>query len=633
MSLFCNFQDAPTLIKDKLLLSTVVEEHGVTLKRQGKEWVGLCPFHEEKTPSFSVNDSKGVYLCRGCSAHGDVITFVSETTGQSPGQVIRSLVKRLGYQITPSEEWKNGRASRNRPILRTDDRDLLTGFHNYVAQMAHRNLVALLRREPGSPVVRYVRHERCYSEDVILQYGLGYLPSQADLYDLARTPHPLNPEPTELNRQHWEALAVETGLLKNGHSRSMFQGRLLFPITNSSGSCVAFSARVIPGAEEDAILPDRKYLNSPSTLIFDKSTALFGMVPWSEVLGDTALRQAWRTRLNASVVLIVEGLTDAIRLAERGIHAVAAMGTGITKNHLRTIFRQFNHVQVVTDGDDAGISAAKRTLIEGIPLLKPGTRFCAIALPQGEDPDTFFEVASDSDAVQNMLALLPKLHVEDVWYQQFIAPVCDPLTLADQVTIEQALSGKHDAPMPEDPDWRLAFHRFVADKTGYVTRPYCHTRGIGLPRPLHHTLIQGDVAVFWLYRVSRYPALLACLSRWDNRWWVRDALNGLLADPIEVPPTLRVLFHTRASLSENSIDPKGLNSWSDLAHHLIEAGFPSSLLVHWSEIARDTDRSLEKLGYAQELFAPDLWEYELTSWVEELDTRLTSRLHQAVSAT
>lgn len=631
MSLFCNFDEAPALIKDRLVLSSVIEEEGIQLKKQGREWVGLCPFHDEKTPSFSVNDSKGVYFCRGCRANGDVISFIADRTGQNKGRVIRSLAKRVGYSVRASEGW-SPTPKASQPAINTDDREALTAIHDHVAQIAHANLVRLLESGKDAALSNYLLSERQFSHSTIIEYGLGYLPAGADLYELAARKTSINNEPTQLSQQHWETLAAEAGLLRLGKHRSMFQGRLLFPVINPDGLCVAFSARVIPEKEGEAVLADRKYLNSPATLIFDKSRTLFGMTPWHAVLTNKQASLAWRDRLDGSMALLVEGLTDVMRLGESGVHAFGSMGTSITENHLRMVFRQFDMLKTITDGDNAGVDAAKRTLLAGIPLLKPGKRLSALVLPEGEDPDTYFKAMGTQPDVVAALAQLPEICPEEIWFAKYIRPVSDPLTLADQVTIEHALSGGGGAPIPDDPTWRLAFHRYVADQTGYVTRPYHLNRGTGLVDTLNHTLIEGDVSSFWAYRVARFPALLGALGEWENRWWVQDALNGLLADPVECPPALRLLYHAKRALARSDKDPAALHSWPQLADALIDSGFPSSLLVHWSEIAYDTDKTLEHLGYAEEVYAPDLWEYELQAWVGDVDRRLTEKLRQAVIA-
>lgn len=631
MSLLCNFSEAPALIKEQLVLSNVIEAEGVTLKKQGGEWVGLCPMpdHDEKTPSFHVNDEKGVYLCRGCGATGDVINFVAQRNGQSHGQAIRSLARKIGYTIRASEQWKQDNQNQ-RPSIGSDSRDRLAELHDQVAQVAHETL-KLLIDEPDHPVTEYLMSTRGYTRDIIDQYGLGFLPFTKTLYDLISTESQANPNPTTLGRRQWETLATEAGLIRQGRPHSMFQGRLLFPIIGTGGKCVAFSARVIPAISDQAILADRKYLNTSATFLFDKSKTLFGASPWRYLMDQQTLASDWHRRMSGHLVVLVEGLTDVLRLAQLGIHAVASMGTAITHQQLRLLFRQFRVIIVLTDADTAGIEAAEKSLLTGMPMLTPGLRFYSATLPLGEDPDSFFQ-SSKRDSAENRLLSLPTITPEVVWFERYVGHTDNPLSLADQVTIEHALSGSNDIPVPVDPYWLVALHRYVADRTGYLTRPYANQRGMGLPAQDMSSLLDDDTSAFWLYRVARYPSLLQGLKPYAHRWWVNDAINGLLANPLECPPALRLLFTAYFSLNRSEPGIRSADQWSELAVHLIDSGFPSSLLAGWADIAYDTDQSLATLGYVQEVFAPDLWEHELKEWVEDIDHRLTDKLTQAVIA-
>ena len=340
---------------------------------------------------------------------------------------------------------------------------------------------------------------------------------------------------------------------------------------------------------------------------------------------------AWRERLSSNEAVLVEGLTDVLRLAGLGIFAVAAMGTAITEHQLRLLFRQNETTIVLTDGDKAGLPAARRTLIAGIPLLVAGKRFFAAVLPDGEDPDTYFRQVTKSNA-QDALTGLPRLQPEGIWFEEFIKDCSDPISLSDQITIERALAGADDIPLPADSFWLIAFHRYVEEQTGYVTKPYSHTRGLGLPAALSSQIISEDTSAFWLYRTSRFPALLNVLTPFKDRWWVRDAVSGLLSHSLECPPALRVLYTAHSLLLNAGRIPAEKETWDTLASHLIEAGFSSSLLIPWNNLAYDTDRSLAELGYIQEVFAPDLWEHELSEWLTDVDDRLTRKLVQAVAS-
>ena len=632
MSPLINFFEAPELIKKHFVLSRFIIAEGVELKHKGKEAVGLCPFHEESTPSFSVNDEKGVYLCRGCRATGDIISFVATTKGLSTGKAIRHLAERMGLKIRPTPEARQHDRKPTRAVTQ-EDRALMVNVHDHVAQVAHRYMLSLLR-DPADPVSAYILEERRISLVSVHRFGLGYLPSDRTLWELVSTPSEINPDPTPLTQSHWRVIATQAGLLSSQYDKSMFQGRLLFPIANNDGKCVGFSGRVIPSLVDHAVMGERKYLNSPETLVFDKSKLLYGLTPWHFVLQNKAASQLWRQTLNQSNYALVEGFTDVIRLGELGVRAVAAMGTAITDHQLSLIFSRADTLCLLTDGDGAGLEATNKALLKGISQMKAGFNLYAAYLPDGEDPDTYFEELANypdpADHFWHLVNGLPRRTPEQEWFDVCVGRVANPVTLADQVRIEQALSDNAPVPVTSDPIWRLSLIRYVADVTGYFTRPFASMRSAYFSPQTQSEWVLDDTSKFWLYRIARAPEILRTMTVPKIRsWWVNDAVNGLLADALECPPALRLIFQAARAVSRNPT--RELRHWPDLAGALLDANFPSALLVAWSNVLTDGDRSLTGLGYSSEMLAPDLWVVEFQDWVQAVENTLNKQLHQALN--
>lgn len=636
VSPFINFSEAPDKIKQHYVLSRYIEDSGVELKRQGREAVGLCPFKAEKTPSFSVNDEKGVYLCRGCGATGDIITYVSESTGVSQGRAIRTLAEAMGYQIR--SEDRQGREVSRKPSATANkaSREAMIEVHDHVAQVAHAYLLEILE-QPEHPVTRYLQ-ERGLERSSVELFGLGYLPSDVTLWEHVSRASSCNSTPTTFGPQHWRTLAQESGLLGNRHQVSMFQGRLLFPIVNGDGCCVAFSGRVIPSISGQAVLPDRKYLNSPETFIFTKSRVLFGLTPWHASFTHDGVRERWRNLRGAGRVVTVEGVTDVLRLALLGVWSVASLGTAISEFHLDLLFRAADTVCLLTDGDSAGEAAAQKGLLLGFSRLKAGKRIYAATLPQGEDPDTYFrELADCPDSAAHFWHLtggLSHSHPEQVWFDQVIGKVDYPVSLGDRVLIDQAVSEDAPIAVPADPLWRVAVLRFLFEKTGYSPAVFgCQAQASSVHPDNQRQWLLDDSAKFWLYRVARAPHILPLIAeRWLDTWWGKDVVAGLLASGYDCPPALQVIIYAAGILRDGGVTLSADSSWRTLADALLENGCSSSLLISWSAVLADGDQSFAALGYGEEALVPDLWVAEFDEWARSIDSALSQKLAQAIGS-
>jgi DNA primase len=320
------------------------------LRRSGANYLGLCPFHQEKSPSFNVNSPRQIFHCFGCGTGGNVFTFVMRMEGLSFPEAVKRLGERAGIRV---EETPVTPADRQR----RDQRARLLRINEAACAFYHR---VLLEDAAGAPGRRYLR-QRGYESAIVRSFRLGFAPAQWESLAGHLTAQGFSQE--ELRA---------AGLVREGSGgrgdRDLFHNRLLFPILDPEGEVVAFGGRVL-----DDGMP--KYLNSPETPVYQKGRTLYGLSQ-----GRDAIRQA-RT------VLVVEGYFDLLALHRAGIaNAVAACGTALTAEHARLIKRYAEQALLVFDADKAGRQATFRAMDALIP---EGVETRAVTLAAGEDPDSF----------------------------------------------------------------------------------------------------------------------------------------------------------------------------------------------------------------------------------------------------
>jgi DNA primase len=340
--------DAIQRIRERASLVEVVSDV-VTLRRRGRTAVGLCPFHTEKTPSFTVSEERGFYHCFGCGEHGDVFGFVMKTQSLAFPEAVRVVAQRFGLPVPEGVE----------PEKRAGD-PLLAA--NVAAAAFFRRA---LEGTAGARARAYLA-ERGVGADVVARFGLGYAPGTGDA--LAR----------HLQR---EGVAMEHALTLGlvgrrdaGGFYDRFRDRLMFPIADATSRIVAFGGRILPGRPA-AGDPPPKYLNSPESPLFHKGHTLYGLPHARD-----AIRRNGRA-------IVVEGYLDVIALAEAGIaEVVAPLGTALTADQLRVLRRLCESVLACFDGDDAGRRAAARSFAT---FVEAGLWGRGVFLPAGEDPDTF----------------------------------------------------------------------------------------------------------------------------------------------------------------------------------------------------------------------------------------------------
>ena len=343
-------------IRDRSSIQEVVSDY-VTLKKTGKNYKGLCPFHSEKTPSFMVNEEKQIFHCFGCGEGGDVFTFLMKAGQFSFPQAVEELAKRYGVQL-PSREFS---ATQNKEMAK---REAL--FHiNQIASEYFHDL--LTKRREGEEGRKYLS-QRGISQEVIVEHRLGTSTDRWDGLVQYLQEKKVSPE-----------LAWELGLIfpkKREGWYDAFRGRILFPIFDLHQRIVGFGGRVIREGQP-------KYLNSPESSIYHKGEVLYG------------LQVAKRYATEKDCVIIVEGYFDLLTLHQYGLnHSVATLGTALTTQHIRTLKRYTKNLITLFDADQAGVQATLRSL----PLfLEEEVAGKTIVLPKGEDPDGFLRKGNLED--------------------------------------------------------------------------------------------------------------------------------------------------------------------------------------------------------------------------------------------
>ena len=325
-----------------------VVDRRVKLKKAGKNYSACCPFHQEKTPSFSVNPEKQFYYCFGCGAGGNALGFIMDYERMEFREAIESLAQAAGIDL-PAEEIDNApQVDHQKPLYESMERatKLYEGF--------------LRQHKDRGRVVEYLK-SRGLSGEIARDFRLGFAPEGWD--NLMQT----------LTDEDSVSHALTTGLLienDKGRKYDRFRDRVIFPIVNQRGKVIAMGGRVLGDGKP-------KYLNSPETPLFSKSHELYG------------LHHIRKFAKNLSRIVVVEGYMDVIALAQFGIHyAVATLGTSVGKPHLELLFRRVEQVVFCFDGDEAGRKAAFRGMEAALPMMEDGRQVKFLFLPEGEDPDT-----------------------------------------------------------------------------------------------------------------------------------------------------------------------------------------------------------------------------------------------------
>ena len=390
----------PPSFLDELIARNPIEDvvgQYVSLKRSGSNMFGLCPFHGEKTASFSVSPDKGIYYCFGCHKGGGAVNFMMEVEGLSYPDAVRALAKRAGMQVPEDEQYQS----------RYRQQERLWALHKEAARFFHSQLYAPI----GKAALDYA-FGRGMTKGILTTFGVGYAPDSWDSLIKAM-----------LAKGYTEEELKESGLVtvsqKNGRIFDRFRDRLMFPIIDVRGNVIAFGGRIIKKDSDAA-----KYLNSPETLIFNKRKNLFG------------LNLAKKTK--QGYLILVEGNIDVVALHQYGFdNAIASLGTSLTEEQAALMTRYADQVVLIYDGDKAGQNATQRA----IPILeKAGLQVKVLQIKDAKDPDEFLRkfgadrfkllLEGSSNRVEYQLNAIRRKYdlQEDDQRVKFIAEVADFLS-------------------------------------------------------------------------------------------------------------------------------------------------------------------------------------------------------------
>ncbi len=436
---------------DSVMAAVRIEEvvgDFVSLRKQGQDYVGICPFHDDKNPSMHVSPRLGIYKCFVCDAAGNPVKFLMEHEKMSYPEAIEYLAKKYGipleYERTESDEERQQRTLRESLMI--------------VNEFAQKYFMEQLRNtEEGKLMGMAYLKERGFMDATIDKFGLGYCPDGWDNFTKAA-----------LEKGYKEEYLIELGLTgksQSGKLYDIYRGRVIFPIHNDAGKVIGFGGRILKKDGKDP----RKYVNSRENTIYHKSDTLYGIY---------FAKNAIHKQQN---VYLVEGYTDVISMHESGVeNVVASSGTSLTQGQIRMITKRTQNITVLYDGDMAGIKASMR----GIDmLLEQGLKIRVCLLPDGEDPDSFAKKHRDSE-LQDYLAAESKdflLFKADILSKE---AGNDPIKRASMVNeilksiscvkdnIERAFYVKECAKLFDlsENDLNLNLRRFVWEKTKEQSR-------------------------------------------------------------------------------------------------------------------------------------------------------------------
>ena len=411
-------------LRSRTLLSGLIGK-SLKLQRAGREWKAPCPFHNEKTPSFYVNDDKGFYHCFGCSAHGDAIRWLTEQQGLPFIDAVKELVANAGMEMPAADPRAAERAERQSSL-----HDVMAAAQAWFAEQ--------LAGIEGAEARAYL-DKRGVSAELVSAFGLGFAPDSRGKLKTALA-------------RYGDTMLVEAGLLiqvddKDPYDR--FRGRLMIPIRDPRGRCIAFGGRILG-------LGEPKYLNSPDTPLFDKGRTL-----WNLDRAAPASRKAGR-------LIAVEGYMDAIALAGAGIdEVVAPLGTALTQAQIERMWRLVDEPILCFDGDNAGRKAAMRAVVRAMPMLGPNRSLSIVTLPAGQDPDDV--VKSGGKAAFESLADTAQPLVDYLWNTERAAA---PLKTPEQRAGLKHRLTEHIATIA-DPDVRRHYNNAMRERLDalFFSRP------------------------------------------------------------------------------------------------------------------------------------------------------------------
>jgi DNA primase len=446
------------IIRNRITIYEVVQPY-VRLKKAGNNYSGLCPFHDEKTPSFTVSTQKNFYHCFGCGEHGDIFSFLEKKQNLSFFEAVTILAQKAGVNL-PQKNTSPESQSQLKGLFEA---------HAQAKLWFQKNLLGPY----GSEAKRYL-HDRGIDDAAIHMFGLGLAPLNAPFKALT----------DELMRQGFSLeILLTSGLTlktENGKFMDRFRGRLMFPILSRTQKVIAFGGRIL-----DQSLP--KYLNSPETPLFQKNKELYRSPSIDP----------------QKPLFIVEGYLDVITLTQYGFQAVAPLGTAISEHHIEAFWRMNAEPYVCLDGDQAGQKAAWRMIERALPLLKPGHSLFFIHLPENHDPDTYLRTWG-AETFQKCLEQATPLFEKILNHEYGLKPLNTPERRADfqerLKSIGQAL---------KDPHLKKFYQDWVREKIQGLFKKTFYKKKEMMPKiPLSVSNLKHKKEQALLALVLKHPILL-----------------------------------------------------------------------------------------------------------------------------
>ncbi len=436
-------------LRARVTLSSVIMRT-TKLQRAGREWKACCPFHNEKTPSFTVSDEKGFYHCFGCGAHGDVIRWMTDQRGLPFMDAVKELAAEAGMEVPRPDPREAQRAEKRASLV-----DVMEAAQNWFVENLH--------DDGGNKAREYLR-TRGFSRRIVEQFGFGYAPDSKVAMKGALS-------------SFEEPMLVEGGLLISVDDKApydRFRDRLMLPIQDARGRVIAFGGRILESRDGVA-----KYLNSPDTPLFDKGRTLYN------------LHRAGPASRQTNRLVVVEGYMDVIALANAGIEdAVAPLGTALTETQIELLWRMVDAPVLCFDGDNAGQRAAMRAIARALPMLRPGKTLSIVRLPAGLDPDDLLK----QKGVKAMEALLvePASLLDTLWqFERDAQPLRTP---EDKAGLKQRLIDHTDT--IQHPDIRALYKRELLQRFSDFAFPPREKRDWkhGAPRVAPITPLSSEAA-------------------------------------------------------------------------------------------------------------------------------------------
>ena len=557
-----NFLDE---LRSRIGLASLVSQW-VKLVQKGHERVGLCPFHTEKTPSFTVSEEKGFYHCFGCGAHGDIIGFLMRIENLSFPEAVEKIADEAGVPVPTMSKEERGRAVQHASLLQ-------------VMEEACKFFQSNLRSTQGQSALNYLRG-RGLDEEIINKFRLGYALDSRNALKNA-----LKSDKISLVQ------LSECGLLikpDNGNNEfDRFRGRVMFPIMDRRGRVIAFGARTLSNIQP-------KYLNSPETPLFQKGQILYG------------LATAWRFAQEEKRLIIVEGYMDVIALVRAGMKAVVApLGTALTESQISLLWRVVQEPILCFDGDNAGKLAAARVAERALPLLKPGYSLRFVTMPKGEDPDTLIRTQG-SGALKNLIESARPMD-RLIWDMEFAVTRLDtPERIAGLEQRLERLSFKILNSKVQYQYLKSFRWRIQEETRGRLKRVKNH------PKPVIRTVANPTPPE--ALRKRREQTVLATLI---NHWTLMDEFSEILGSSAFLDPVLDKL--RQEILMLYTVSPK-LDSAS-VKTCLVEGGFGDCLklvlgpdaLIHAGFAGAGVEPSVARAGVVEVLdgLQEQVWRTEL----------------------